>query len=118
MLIFLGTVPRNGWRQGGLVWQDGPAMTPPKPKRGRPANDPGLAKDFSGAALRAQRHVAGYTLQKLAAALALREVSVGRSTIQRWEKGVNAPNPEQFAALCDVFACRPTAFSKAPKLRQ
>jgi transcriptional regulator with XRE-family HTH domain len=91
-------------------------MTPPKPKRGRPANDPGLRKDWSGAALRAQRNVAGYTLKTLSAAIALREVTVGRSTIGRWERGENAPNAEQLAALCDVFGCRPTVFSKPPQL--
>jgi transcriptional regulator with XRE-family HTH domain len=46
------------------------------------------------------------------------KLNVGRSTVARWETGVNAPNAEQLAALCELFNCRPTVFSKAPKLRQ
>ena len=49
---------------------------------------------------------------------ALREVQVGKSTLHRWENNHNAPNPEQVAALCDVFACRPAVFSKPPQLRR
>ena len=59
-----------------------------------------------------------YPAAVLAWRLSTREVTVGRSTIARWEKGENAPNAEQLAALCDVFACRPTVFSKPPQLRK
>ena len=93
-------------------------MTTEKRGMGRPANDPGLSKDWNGSALRAQRQLAGYTLEGLSAEIALRKVQAAKSTLHRWENNHNAPNPEQLAALCDVFACRPAVFSKAPQLRR
>ena len=93
-------------------------MTTEKRGMGRPANDPGLPKNWNGSALRAQRQLAGYTLEALSAAVARCDVQVGKSTLHRWENNHNAPNPEQLAALCEVFACRPAVFSKPPQLRK
>ena len=76
----------------------------------KPKNEPGIPQ-WRGDALRLRRIAAGWRTQDLA-----ERIGVSKTTIIRWEQGLNPPTSEHVRALAEALDVDVVAFSKVPRI--
>jgi len=77
---------------------------------GRPRNNPGIPK-WRPHALKLRRIAAGWTLNDLSERL-----QVSKSTVSRWETGLNTPTGDQLDQLADMLQVPKAVFAREPKI--